>query len=49
MICKPIYYNENMFHINIRNISGRKFALGKSKVHEMVRTLNIITTFLVIV
>ena len=34
-----IYYNDNLFHINVRAVYGRKFALGKSKVHEMVRKL----------
>ena len=43
-----IYYGENMFHINIRAISSRQFALGKTKLHEMVRILNIIATFLII-
>ena len=43
-----IYYNENMFHINIRTISGtRKYALGKSKVHEMVISLHIRKDFLI--
>ena len=34
-----IYYNEVIFHINIRLLPCGKFALGKSKVDEMVSTL----------
>ena len=32
-----IYYNESVFHINVRYIPGGKFALGKSKPHEQVQ------------
>ena len=34
-----LLYKQNMFHINIRAFSYGKFALGKSKVNEMVNTL----------
>ena len=34
-----IYYNESVFHINVRYIPGGKFALGKSKPHEQVQKI----------
>ena len=33
-----IYYEENIFHINIRYLPNGKYALGKSKLNEVVST-----------
>ena len=36
-----IFYNANIFHINIRSIAEGKYALGKSKANEMVSKCNL--------